>query len=148
MSNPTESEIETALWTHLNALAPNWTTALPGDDGFKPTGGPWQRGTWMPGDPGKPVAYGAGAYHRQTGIYQVDLFYPKSELRTDLVIARGTLVRQHFYPDAARGAVIEAGGGELIISQRPHVTGVDKARDAAHFVVTVSVLIRIELPPG
>lgn len=147
MTNPTEAQIETALYGRMTALDPQWTTKLPGID-FKPSGGPWQRGTWMPGDPGPPVAFGAGAYHRQGGIYQIDLFYPKSERRTDLLLARAAAMRAQFYPENGQGLAIDAGGGQLLIDRRPFVSGIDSASDAAFNRVWIDVHIRIELPPG
>ncbi len=145
MTNPTESEIEKALGDHMDALTPAWRSKLPGV-AFTPTGGPWQRGTWMPARPGL-VAFGGGAHHRQSGVYQIDIFYPKSERRVDLLLERATAMRQHFYPDGARGLTIEAGEGEIIVERRPGVSGIDET-DPAYNRVFVEVFVRIELRPA
>lgn len=145
MTNPTEGEMEAAAWSHMSALTPPWTTKYLGI-AFSPSGGPWQRGTWMPNEP-VVVAMGAGAYHRQNGIYQIDLWYPKSERRVDILFERATAMRQHWYPDLARGNTIDAGGGQLILDKRPFVSRLDES-DAAYNRVWLEVLVRIELPPA
>jgi hypothetical protein len=146
MSNPEAADIERALQLHLEELEPAWATKKLGI-AFKPTNGPWQRGTWMPARPAR-VAIGGGAYHRLNGIYQVDLFYPKSERRTDLLLARAKAVKRHFYPEDAQGFEIDAGAGQIVFDREPAVSGLDEASDAAYLRVFVEVFARIELPPA
>lgn len=146
MTQPNEDEIEIALWNRMHDLAPVWTTKLPGVT-FVPTGGPYQRGTWMPGD-AAPVAFGYGAYHRQRGIYQIDLNFPKSEREVDTLVKRGKAMRLQFYPANGRSLAITAGEGQLIIDRRPTVSKIDEDTDPAYNRVIVSVPVRIELPPA
>lgn len=150
MTNPTEGEMQAALQLKLEALSPTWTSKKLGI-AFKPVAtSPYQRGTWMPargGSDNDPVAFGAGAYYRLRGIYQIDLFYPKIEPRTDLLFARAEAMKNHFYPQDGQGGVIDAGGGQIIFDRKPLVSGLDES-DLAHNRVFVEVYARIELPPA
>lgn len=145
MTNPTDAEVDKALRAHLAALSPVWTTKLPGV-AFRPSAGaPHQICTWMPGQP-MPVAMGSGLYHRQAGVFQIDLYFPKTEQRVDLLYARAEAVRAHFYPANGQGLAITAGGGQVLIDRRPSISALDES-DAAHNRLVLSVAARIELPP-
>lgn len=150
MSSPGPDDIELALQTHLEALLPHWSTKLLGVT-YSPSGGPYQRGTWMParrGPRNEPVAFGTGAYHRLEGIYQIDLFYPKSERRTDMLFERAKAMSAHFYPDDGQGGVIEAGPGHIHFDRKPIVSALDEKSDAAYNRLFLEVFVRIEQPPG
>lgn len=146
MSNPTEADIDKALWAHMKALSPAWETKLPGIK-FSPNASrPHQIGTLMLGEP-MPVAMGTGRYHRQMAVYQIELAYPKSEQRVDTLYAKAAAMRAHFYPEDARGNALDAGGGQIIIEKRPSLSGLDES-DPAHNKLFLSVTVRIELPPA
>jgi hypothetical protein len=146
MSNPDEDDIDKALWLHMTALAPTWTTKLPGV-AFTPNAAlAYQIGTLILGE-AMPVAMGTGRYHRQMAIYQIELGYPKSEKRVDLLWAQGKALRRHFYPDNARGQAIDAGEGQVVIEKRPDLSGLDES-DPAHNRLFLSITVRIELPPA
>lgn len=146
MSSPDEDDIDKALWGHMQALEPAWAVKLPGIK-FEPNASlAHQIGTWMPGE-AMPVAMGTGRYHRQMGIYQIELAYPKTEKRVDQLYAKAKAMRAHFYPDNARGYAIDAGAGQIIIEKRPDLSQLDES-DPAHNKLYLSVTVRIELPPA
>lgn len=150
MTNPTDGQIVAALQSRMESLSPQWTSKKLGI-AFKPNpSAPYQVGHWMParsGPTNAPVAFGAGAYHRLRGIFQIDLFYPKLELRTDLLFTRAAAMAAHFYPENGQGGVIDAGPGQIIFDSKPLVSTLDES-DVAHNRVFVEVYARIELPPA
>lgn len=146
MSNPDEDDIDKAFWTHMKALTPAWETKLPGIR-FEPTPSrAYQIGACIFGEP-MGVAMGTGRYHRQMVIYQIEFGYPKSERRVDALYAKAKAMRAHFYPAAARGNTIDAGGGQIILEKRPSLSGLDES-DPAHNRLYLSIVGRIELPPA
>lgn len=146
MSNPSEGDIDKALQLHMAALASPWTTKTPGVKFTPNAGAPHQIGTLMLGE-AMPVAMGTGRYHRQMAVFQIELAYPKSERRVDLLWDRAAAMREHFYPANAQGFAIDAGPGQVIIDKRPDCSKLDES-DPAHNKLYLSVVVRIELPPA
>ena len=118
-----QGEIERALITKLLSVAPAWSTKLPGIAFTPVASAPWQRGTVLMANP-ETVAFGFGAYHRVEGIYQIDLFYPVSERRTDILYAKADAVATAFYPANSRGLKLSAGTSDIFIDALPSRSGV------------------------
>jgi hypothetical protein len=151
--NPGPDDIERALQKHLKALAagaPGWETKEIGID-YTPHGAPYQRGTWMPARNGarnEPVAFGTGAYYRLTGIYQIDLFTPKTSKETKVLAQRAKAMAEHFYPPNNLGGRVDAGAGEILFDREPFVSGVDEKADPAYNRIFIEIFARIERPPS
>lgn len=116
-------DLELAFYRKLIALTyATITTARP-DEVFDPeqigSSQGWRRGTVLLNDP-ETVGFGNGVYSRLTGIYQIDLYVPRTnngslkQLKnmTDAHVA-------HFWPSNGRGLTLTENTTSANIVRRP-----------------------------
>lgn len=150
MSKIDEGAIDEALQTRLRALTPAIATKKPGIAFKPPANAPWQRGTAMFGTP-ESVAFGDGVYSRLFGVFQVDLFYPKSAENARTIYARAKATLEQFWPDDCRGLTLTAGSGEsaasVYIERRPSMSTIDES-DATFNRIHVDITFRADDAPA
>lgn len=116
-------DLELALYRRLTALTYATITTVRPDDVFDPQSLPstygWRRGTVILDNP-ETIAFGNGVYSRIVGIYQVDLYVPRSnngalkQLKnmTDAHVA-------YFWPSNGRGLTLTENSTSAHIVKRP-----------------------------
>lgn len=142
--NATELEIHDALWLRLDAMTPKWKLKYPGID-FSPGNQAWARLTILPTPEPEFAGFGNGRFTRNRRLTQVDLFYPKSEKRTDLLRDRAEAVRALFW--GRHGLALEAGQGVIEITTEP-VIGPLIEDGASHLQLSVTIAFSTERSPG
>jgi hypothetical protein len=134
--------IRQLLEVHLNVLSGGLPTAWENVP-YKPVvGTPYQRANLLPAETDNPtmgVAEGSGtALKRETGVFQLTLFYPLNE-GAGKATERAELLRDHY----KRGTFLSAGNVRLVIDRSPSIGRA--LVDDGYFVVPISVPYRADV---
>ena len=107
--------IRALLEVHLNTIAPSIATAFENVPFTPVNGTPWQRVNLLTAPTLNPTF--GDAFHRETGIFQVTLYYPENA-GASACATRAELIRSQF----VRGLTLTSGTLRVLIDRSPWVS--------------------------